>query len=84
MAIADAIEAGEIAAGFGGGDDVVGSDAVIGHGEIDIDDDGAGGLQGAAGFIEDAGDIGVIGRRAGLGGNTDGEAGDGALCRVGE
>jgi len=37
-AVADAVIAGEIRRGFGGGDDVVGGDGVIGVGHADVDE----------------------------------------------
>ena len=41
MAVVDAVVAGEVAGGFGGGDDVVGGDAVLGVGQGNIDERGA-------------------------------------------
>ena len=48
--VADAVVAGEVGAGLGRGDDVVRREAVVGVGQADVDDLGAGRLEGGDGL----------------------------------
>ena len=75
MAEADAVEAREIGAGLGGGDDVVGGDGVAGVGERDGDDDGALGFELIEGGVDSGADFGVQALFKIFGGNADSKAG---------
>src|SRR5882724_13201618 len=76
-AVADAVIAGEIRRGFGGGDDVVGGDGVIGVGHADVDEFAAEGFEkGDAGFDFGA-DAGVHAFGEVVFGNADAETFDG-------
>ncbi len=80
VAVADAVEAGQVGAGFCGGDEVVDGDGVPGGGKRNGLDGAAGGLEGGDAGLDGGADFRVEAFGEVLGGDADAQAGDGLVA----